>query len=80
MVSPLCSRAKLAGGSHDFGFIPENAQRTGNKGLVSKEDTSIEDALIANTEFIFKEIEKTIVHHCDGECFDEIKLIFKRLK
>lgn len=60
-------------------FIPENAERTGDKGIIIKEDTSIEDALTKYRDDIFREIEKTIVHNCDGECFDEIKIIFKRL-
>ena len=32
MVSPLCSRAKLVGGSHVF--PPQNADRTGDKELL----------------------------------------------
>ena len=46
---------------------------------LGQEDTSIEDAIIADRKIMLGEIEKTIVHNCDRECWEEIKLLFKRM-
>lgn len=46
---------------------------------LGQEDTSIEDALLVDRKVMLDEIEKTIVHNCDGECWDEIKLLFNRM-